>query len=104
MALGFAKGNKMSNKTRRRIKRALKARRFDEIAQAKSLVYVSYNVFRASGDFSSSPELREYCSCNGWDTHICIHCRNAKEALQLYNELYASYSDEMESRQIAMSR
>lgn len=94
----------MSNKTRRRVQRAAKARRFDEIAQAKSLVYVSYNVFRASGDFSSMPQLRNDCSCNGWDTHTCIHCKNAKEAMQVFNDLWASYNDEMESRQIAMSR
>ena len=64
--------------------------------------FVAYDTHRNSGDFASAPELRSNCTCNGWDTHTCLHFQTAAEAEAEYRRLTTWYNEETEARRVAM--
>lgn len=64
--------------------------------------YVSYSVFRNSGDFSSSPAIREVCTCQPGDTHFCAHFSSKKEAIKFYKKISDAYDDETRLRRAGM--
>lgn len=65
-------------------------------------LFVAYDTYRNSGDFSSPPELRRNCTCNGWDTHTCLHFQTEAEAEAEYQRLSDWYYEELEARRVAM--
>lgn len=64
--------------------------------------FLAYNTHRNSGAFSSFPEPRQECSCNGWDTHHCLHFGSEAERDQELRQLRDYYEEELEGRQAAM--
>ena len=64
--------------------------------------FISYNIYPNSGDFSSAPELRCKCTCNGWHTHVCMHFDNEQDAQKEYERLDSLFDSEQDARRSAM--
>ena len=66
--------------------------------------FVAYNTHRANGDFDGDVRLLNHCTCNGWDTHHCLHFDNLTDARAAYDRLDADADADLAARRAAMLR